>query len=240
MSTDHVIETSHLCVGYNRTDVLPDISFSASRGELVALMGTNGSGKSTLLRTIAGLLEPVRGDVSVLGGAPGSQPERVAYLPQHPKSIASLPLRARDVVGMGRYPRLGLTSRFADHDNAVVDRAMERMSVTAFANKPLHGLSGGQQQRVHLAQMLAREADLLLLDEPTAGLDAQGRAAVNVVIEEERARGCTVVVATHDLGDAEPADTVFLLSHGIVAQGIPSQVLTNENLRRTYGFTERH
>jgi ABC-type Mn2+/Zn2+ transport system ATPase subunit len=117
---------------------------------------------------------------------------------------------------------------------------MERMGVTQFRNKPMHALSGGQQQRVHLAQVLARRADVVLLDEPTAGLDAQGRKAVARMVEEERAAGHCVVMATHDLVDAEPADTVLLLAHRLIAQGPPAEALTDENLRACYGFTDRH
>jgi ABC-type Mn2+/Zn2+ transport system ATPase subunit len=114
------------------------------------------------------------------------------------------------------------------------------MGVEQFRNKPMHALSGGQQQRVHLAQVLARGADVLLLDEPTAGLDAQGRKAVARMVQEERDAGHCVVMATHDLVVAEPADTVLLLAHRLIAQGAPGEVLTDANLRETYGFTDRH
>ncbi len=229
-----------LAVGYHRHAVVDHVTAVAKPGSLIVLMGTNGSGKSTILRTLAGLLEPISGDVTVFGEMPGSQPRRCAYLPQHPASLATLPLRARDVVAMGRYPRLGLLGRTTEIDRACVQDAIQRMSVHPFQDKPLHALSGGQQQRVHLAQVLAREADVLLLDEPTAGLDAQGRNAVARVISEERAKGRAVVLATHDLSDAEPADHVVLLAHQVIAQGPPSQVLSDENLRACYGFTDRH
>jgi ABC-type Mn2+/Zn2+ transport system ATPase subunit len=229
-----------LAVGYDQHVVLDHIALHANAGDLVVLMGTNGSGKSTLLRTLAGLLEPVAGECMVLDDVAGGQAERIAYLPQHPAALGTLPLRASDVVAMGRYARRGLISRFNNHDRDVVEHSMKRMGVLAFRDKPLHALSGGQQQRVHLAQILAREADVLLLDEPTAGLDAQGRDAVARMVDHERARGCTVVMATHDLVDAEPANTVLLLAHRLVAQGSPSEVLTDENLRATYGFTDRH
>ena len=234
------IEMNDLAVGYHRHAVVDHVNGMAGPGSLIVLMGTNGSGKSTILRTLAGLLEPVSGDVSVFHDIPGAQPQRSAYLPQHPASLATLPLRARDVVAMGRYTRLGLFGRMNSDDRRCVQEAMQRMSVHPFQDKPLHALSGGQQQRVHLAQVLAREADVLLLDEPTAGLDAQGRNAVARVIAEERAKGRAVVLATHDLSDAEPADHVVFLAHHVIAQGHPKDVLTDENLRACYGFTDRH
>ncbi|MFM9133580.1 MAG: metal ABC transporter ATP-binding protein [Actinomycetota bacterium] len=236
----HLIEMNDLAVGYDRHVVVDAITASLAPGQLMVLMGTNGSGKSTILRTLAGLIEPVAGECSVLGAWPGTNAARVAYLPQHPASLATLPLRARDVVSMGRYPLLGLFGRSGAADREAVEDAMTRMSVTVFGDKPLHALSGGQQQRVHLAQVLSRRADVLLLDEPTAGLDAQGRKAVARMVEEERAAGRCVVMATHDLVDAEPADTVLLLAHRLIAHGSPGETLTDANLRACYGFTDRH
>lgn len=235
-----LIHAEDLAVGYDRHVVVDDITLDVHPGGLVVLMGTNGSGKSTILRTLAGLLEPVSGDVRVLDEWPGGRAERVAYLPQHPKSLATLPLRASDVVRMGRFARLGLIGRATKEDDEAVETAMARMSVLQFRDKPLHALSGGQQQRVHLAQILARNADVVLLDEPTAGLDAQGRKAIARMVQEERDAGHCVVMATHDLADAEPADTVLLLAHRLIAQGPAGDVLTDENLRATYGFTDRH
>ena len=235
-----LIETEDLAVGFDRHVVVDGITLETGPGGLVVLMGTNGSGKSTILKTLAGLLEPVSGEVRVLGDWPGEHSARVAYLPQHPKSLATLPLRACDVVRMGRYASLGLMGRAGAEDRQAVESAMARMSVTQFRDRPLHALSGGQQQRVHLAQILARNADVVLLDEPTAGLDAQGRKAVARMVQEERDAGHCVVMATHDIADAEPADTVLLLAHRLIAQGAPGDTLTDDNLRACYGFTDRH
>lgn len=235
-----LIDTDDLAVGFDRHVVVDCINLAVEQGGLVVLMGTNGSGKSTIVRTLAGLLEPVSGDCRVLGEWPGRRSADVAYLPQHPKSLSTLPLRASDVVRMGRFAALGLVGRSGRGDREAVESAMERMGVVQFRNKPMHALSGGQQQRVHLAQVLARRAQVVLLDEPTAGLDAQGRKAVARMVQEERDLGHCVVMATHDLVDAEPADTVLLLAHRLIAQGTPDLVLTDENLRATYGFTDRH
>jgi ABC-type Mn2+/Zn2+ transport system ATPase subunit len=164
----------------------------------------------------------------------------VGYLSQHPASSFTLPLRAADVVAMGRFAHLGLLRRTRPVDRSACDDAIERMGVGSFADSPLMELSGGQRQRVHLAQALARQADVLLLDEPTAGLDIEGRKTFARAVAAERARGCAVVMSTHDIDDAETADLVLLLAGRIVAAGTPEQVLTPENLRASFGGTGVH
>ncbi|MGA0784590.1 MAG: metal ABC transporter ATP-binding protein [Ilumatobacteraceae bacterium] len=217
-----------------------DISLQVHAGELVVLIGTNGSGKSTLLKTMAGMLPPLHGEIAVLERRPGSAPRRVAYLPQHPVSSHTLPLRAQDIVAMGRYAHLGLFRRATGTDRSIVREAMQRTGAVEFENQPLRELSGGQQQRTHLAQVLARQAEVLLLDEPTAGLDLSGKRAVADVIASERARGVTVVLATHDLHDAESATAVMLLAQRVVAYGPPAQALSDANVRECFGFTQPH
>ena len=204
------------------------------------LIGTNGSGKSTLLKTLAGLIDPMDGKVTLLGSAPGQLPNQVAYLPQHPVSSHTLPLCVQDVVAMGRLAHLGLFKRSTNADRAIVLESMKRTSIDSQANDPIRDLSGGQQQRTHLAQVLARRAEVLLLDEPTAGLDLNGRKAVADLIATERARGVTVVLATHELADAEYANLVMLLAQRVVSLGTPAEALRDEYLRECFGFTQPH
>ena len=234
------ISSASLAVGYGHRPVVDGVDFTLFPGQMLVLIGTNGSGKSTLLKTLAGLLEPQGGDVSVLGGRPGTQPSRVAYLPQHPVSSHTLPLCVEDVVAMGRYAQRGLFARLTPQDRAAVTEAMQRTGADECAHRPLRDLSGGQQQRAHLAQVLCRRADVLLLDEPTAGLDIAGRKLVADLIREERARGVTVVMATHELGDADTADAAILLAQRVVAQGAPNEALTDASLREVFGFTQPH
>ncbi len=234
------VVASNLAVGYGGYTVVDGISFDLRAGGLMCLIGTNGSGKSTLLKTLAGLNAPVHGDVHLLGAAPGTQPARVGYLAQRPASSFTLPIRAADVVAMGRFAHLGLIKRARPADRKLCRESIERMGVTPFADRPLLELSGGQQQRTHLAQALARRADVLLLDEPTAGLDPAGREVFAAAVAAERVRGCAVVMATHDLADAEGADLVLLLASRLVAAGTPAEVLTDDNLRASFGFTGQH
>jgi ABC-type Mn2+/Zn2+ transport system ATPase subunit len=234
------VSAAQLAVGYGHHTVIDGIALALPPGGLLCLIGTNGSGKSTLLKTLAGLIAPVSGAVAVLGSTPGAQPARVAYLAQRPASSFTLPIRAADVVAMGRFAHLGLLRRQRALDRDLCVESMRRMGVTSFADRPLLELSGGQQQRVHLAQALARHAEVLLLDEPTAGLDPAGREVFAEAIAAERARGCAVVMATHDLADAEHADVVLLLAARLVAVGSPADVLTDDNLRASFGLTGPH
>lgn len=239
MSTPTLSATS-LAVGYGGHRVIDEFNVTLRSAEMLLLIGTNGSGKSTLLKTFGGLQDSLGGRVEILGAKPGHRPVDVAYLCQSPPSSFTLPVRASDIVLMGRYARLGLLGRPSRVDRNAVDRAIELMGVGPFAHKPLRELSGGQQQRVHLAQTFARESQLLLLDEPTAGLDAAGRQTFADALASERARGCAVVMATHDIEDAAEATQVVLLAGGIVAQGHPTDVLTDANLRACSSFTGRH
>jgi ABC-type Mn2+/Zn2+ transport system ATPase subunit len=238
--TTATISADHLCVGYGKHPVVEGVMLDMHPGELLVLIGTNGSGKSTLLKTLAGLIHPVHGDLQVLGQHAGQLPTRVAYLPQHPVSSHTLPLQVRDVVTMGRFAHLGLFKRTSSSDRDIVSSAMQRTGIDAQANKPIRDLSGGQQQRTHLAQVLAREAEILLLDEPTAGLDINGRKLVAELVAAERARGVTVVMATHELADAEQATAVMLLAQRVVSMGPPQEALRDEYLRECFGFTQPH
>ena len=230
-----VVEARRLAIGHGRRAVVSGIDVTIRAGESMALVGVNGSGKSTLLKTIAGLLEPVAGDVQVFGDRPGRTPQRLAYLGQFHSVGGLLPMRVRDVVMMARYRRHGLLGRLTTDDRRAVARAMDRADVADLASEPLRSLSGGQQQRVYLAHSLAREADLLLLDEPTAGLDAGAIERYAELVREELARGATVITATHDVRDAAQCSQAILLAGRVVAAGPPSQVLTAERLLDAFG-----
>jgi ABC-type Mn2+/Zn2+ transport system ATPase subunit len=216
--------------------VVDGIDLDLPPGCTLALVGTNGSGKSTFLRSVAGLLPLCGGTLSVFGGEPGSSPARVGYLGQFRPHGLLLPVRAGDVVRMGRFAGRGLLGRLGPEDQAAVDAALSRMGISNLAHRPLRDLSGGQQQRVAIAQALARRADLLLLDEPAAGLDAPGRELLNEAMAGERRRGASLIVATHDIGDAMRCDLVMLLARRVVALGAPSEVLTRETLLDTFGL----
>ena len=231
------IEASRLAIGYPNEAVVSDISFRLEKGQAMALIGTNGSGKSTLLKTLVGLLAPLGGDVTVFGKPPGNDRFRIAYLAQFHASGFVLPIRAVDVVYMGRFPWRGLWRRMGRQDDEIVHEAMRSMGITELANLPVRSLSGGQQKRTYLAQVLAHRADLLVLDEPTSGLDAGGRELYLQAINDEIARGASVIMATHDIEEeAALCHQVILLARRVVAIGAPDQVITAEALLETFGI----
>jgi len=234
--TNTAVVARRLAVGYGGRAVLSGIDAYLKAGGSTALVGSNGSGKSTLLKTLAGLLPPVSGALEIMGGAVTEMSHKVAYLSQfHPNGFV-LPLCAVDVVRMARYDQRGRWERRSQTDDLIVAESMEMMKISNLGNSPLRDLSGGQQQRVYLAQVLARRAGLLLLDEPTAGLDAPGRAAYMEAMVFERERGAAIVTATHDVAEASTCDRVLLVAGRIVADGPPAIVMTPENLLETFGI----
>jgi len=212
--------------------VLAGASLTIGLGTHTSVIGPNGSGKSTFLRAVAGLL-PVRAgrlDVPAARRRGG-----VAVVFQSPAVDTSLPVTVREVVSMGRYPHRGPIRPLTAADRRIVADACERMEVGDLVRHPLDALSGGQRQRVMVAQALAQEADLLLLDEPATALDLPSQALVDAAIAAEVEAGRTVVSSTHDLADAGRADVVVLLAGRIVAVGPPEVALADGPLREAYG-----
>jgi manganese transport system ATP-binding protein len=219
-------------LAYGSHVVLEAASFTIPTGAVTALIGPNGAGKSTLLHALAGLLPPRSGHLDVPSGR---RRGGVAYVLQATHVNEHLPITVREAVRMGRYATAGPWRRLQAHDRRAVDEALEALAITELANRPLHQLSGGQRQRAFVAQGLAQQADLLLLDEPVTGLDVVSRQHILEAIAAEREAGRTVVVSTHDLGDAAAADHLLLLASRVVASGPPAAVLTDENLAEAYG-----
>lgn len=231
------IEAQALDIGYSGDIVVADIGFTLRPGEALGLIGTNGCGKSTLLKTIVGLLPVLKGRLTVFGMSPGKNHARIAYLGQFHSSGFVLPIRAIDVVHMGRFPLRGLWQRMNRQDEEIVFSSMRTMGIEKLAESPLRSLSGGQQQRTYLAQVLAHQADLLVLDEPATGLDAGGRELYLRAIEEELRRGAAIIMATHDIQEeAALCQQVMLMARRVVAIGAPQDVLTPEALLKTFGI----
>lgn len=207
-------------------------TFELPEGAAIAVIGPNGSGKSTLLDAVAGLIRPTVGTIERLGDA--REAAGVAYVLQSVDTPEHLPLSVREVVTMGRYRRAGLIGRLGASGRSGIDGAMRRTAVDDLAHRQLAELSGGQRQRVLVAQGLAADAAMLLLDEPMTGLDLPSQQRINQVIVDERDAGRTVIFSTHDLAEAARADVVVLTAGRVVAVGPPTEVLTEDNLRDAY------
>lgn len=235
----NAVTATDLVLSYGSHRAIARSSFAIPQGGVTAVIGPNGSGKSTLLGAIAGLIEPTSGSIDVPARAEG--PQRISYVLQTTAVNDALPVTVREVVLMGRFAAAGAFGRVGrSADRAAVDDAMARVGITDLANRHLRELSGGQRQRVFVAQGLAQDHDLLLLDEPLTGVDITSAQAIDDVIHDETSRGCSVVMTTHDLSEARVADHVVLVAGRVVAAGPPWEVLTEEHLLDAYGLALLH
>lgn len=235
------LRITNLTVRYGEVLALDGVDLTVEPGEACGLVGVNGSGKSTLFKAAVGLVRPVAGAVTVLGG-PGDRARRaglVAYVPQADDLDRDFPVSVEDVVLTGRYHLMGPLRRPGPRDRAVVAQALARVGLADLAGRQIGRLSGGQRQRVLLARALAQEARLLLLDEPFTGVDAGSEAAVTAVLRDLVAEGASLVVSTHDLSmlPALCARSV-LLHRRVLAHGPTAEVITPENLARTFGLDQ--
>ena len=242
MTVPPAVLVRDLVFAYQRESVLRGATFTVPAGCFAALIGPNGVGKSTLLRLLLGLLRPGSGVVQVFGGPPGDRSHPIGYVPQRVRLPAGFPLSVDEVVLMGRYGRLGLLHGPKAKDRAHADEALLRVGMREQAGRRFSELSGGQQQRVLIARALAGEPGLLLLDEPTAGLDPAARARFYALVcDLQHSDGLTVLCASHDLEVlSEHADTLVLLDGEVLAEGPPGVVLESAALARAYAFPEPH
>lgn len=236
------IRVEDLWFSYGRRKVLEGVSMDVPHGSFAALIGPNGAGKSTLLRLLLGVLKPQRGRISILGKDPGQQGQPIGYVPQGIRLPKGFPLSVRDVVLMGRYGNLGFFHRPGAEDRRQADEALESVGMLTFRERRFEALSGGQQQRVLIARALVGDPCLLILDEPTAGLDPAARARFyGRVCDLQRARGLTLFCASHDVEDvAQHAQTLILLDHRVRAMGPPQEVLKSRAVPEVYHFPPPH
>ncbi|WP_104181600.1 zinc ABC transporter ATP-binding protein AztA [Arthrobacter sp. B0490] len=200
-------------VDHDGVDALCGVSLTVEPARITVVTGANGSGKSTLLAVLAGLLVPRRGRVVL--------PVRsTALVAQRSEVTDRMPLTVHDVVSMGRWPEAGLVRRLTSGDRRIIDDCIGLVGLDGYARRPLHALSGGQRQRAFLAQGLARRADVILLDEPTTGLDAGTRAVVADLLTAERSRGAMIVCVSHDDVVLRAADRLVRLEAGRVVSGL--------------------
>ena len=225
------IVTHELEVRYGKTVAVTDVSLQIDSGSLLAVIGPNGAGKSAFLKALAGVVDIHSGKVEIAGPSP-------SFVMQSTDVDPSLPITVYDVVSLSRYSNRGILKRFRTEDRKVIQNAINRLNLNDLVNEQFHELSGGQRQRVLVAQGLAQESKVLLLDEPINGLDIVSRDIILEMISEEKNNGRTVVVTTHNLSDARRADQVLLLNSFPISFGTPTEVLTESNLQKAFGENE--
>lgn len=225
-----------LTAGYPDNLVLRNVSWQVQRGTLSAIIGPNGGGKSTLLKAAVGLLQPFEyTTMELLGHSPKKGRKKVAYLPQQEEIDWSFPITVLDVVLQGRLLRHGLWGRYSKEDHLVTREALEFFGMEKHQHTQIGSLSGGQRQRVFLARALVQEADLILLDEPSTGLDANAQHELADLFSSLRDDGKTIVAATHDLNClTECFDHVLALDGQVLVEGKPEEVLTEANMVRLF------
>ncbi len=239
-----MISTTGLSIGYRKgksTNVVQtDLDLNATKGSLVAILGPNGCGKSTLLRTLAGILDPLEGTVQVQGSRLSTLTllERAKYMSLVlTDSIQVVYMTVRDLVAMGRHPYTTLFGQLTDHDIACVDKALEAVRMTAFADRYVQELSDGERQRVMIAKALAQDTPLVLLDEPTSHLDLPNRIETILLLRElTNVWGKTVLLSTHEIDLAlRLADCIWLMDpSGGVTVGAPAELMQTGRIQAVF------
>ena len=231
------LEVENLWTGYQKEPALAGVSFRAERGSMVGVIGPNGSGKSTLIKTILGLVNPWSGEIKVLGSHAREQRRKIGYTPQSEDVDWDFPVSVADVALMGRYSGRGIFRRMTSEDREASMEALEKVSMHNLRHRLIGELSGGQRRRVLLARALAHNPELLLLDEPMAGLDATAQHQLLDLFDQLRTNdGTTVLLSTHDLSCVSSrCDHAACLNRRLVAFGPPSQVLNEQVLGETFG-----
>ncbi|WP_297780589.1 metal ABC transporter ATP-binding protein [uncultured Roseovarius sp.] len=234
--TDSPLSIRGLTVSYGEKPAVFSVDVSFRPGQMTAIVGPNGAGKSTLLKAALGIIRPLSGQITSYGRPLHEGRARIAYVPQRASVDWDFPARVLDVVMMGLTRELGLLGRVRASHRARATACLDRVGMAGFAHRQIGQLSGGQQQRVFLARALAQEADLYLLDEPFAGVDAATEKAIIAVLHGLRAEGKTVIAVHHDLATvAEYFDRVFLINTTAIAEGPVAEVFTPAHLQTAYG-----
>lgn len=231
-----LVEIHDLTVSYDKKPVLWDIDLSIPEGQLIGIVGPNGAGKSTLIKSIMNLVPASSGYIKLFDRPLDEVRKRISYVPQRESVDWDFPASAMDVVLMGRYGRLGLFKRPRKSDIEVAEESLRKVDMYPYKDRQISQLSGGQQQRVFLARALAQQADLYLMDEPFAGVDAATEKTIITILREMASKGRTIIVVHHDLQSVtQYFDWVILLNLRLVASGPTEKVFNTETLQETYG-----
>lgn len=231
-----LVELNHVTFGFGAEPVLEDICLHLHPGQFAALVGPSGAGKTTLIRLLLGSLQPTSGEICIHGRALNGRPTpHVAYVPQLETVDWNFPVTAEQVVQMGCVRRTSVWPWPSPDEQRRVRRVLDELEIGRLARQHIRDLSGGQQQRVFLARALIAEPDLLVLDEPTTGVDMRTSENVLHMLADLNRRGMTILMTTHDLNAAAAhLPWVICLNRRVIAQGAPEDVYTPETLNLTY------
>jgi ABC-type Mn2+/Zn2+ transport system ATPase subunit len=241
MNPPPVIRFSGATLAYSRGIALKDVTLDIYPGEFVGMIGPNGSGKTTLLKAVLGLIKPIQGSVQIFDCSCHKlrchHRARIGYLPQKEQVDPDFPITVMETVMMGRYGAIGLLRRPGRADRALALHALEEVEMADYQDAPLGHLSGGQQQRVLIARALAQQPEVLLLDEPTTGIDAPTQhSIIRLISKLHRDLKLTILLVTHDINMISPfVDRLALINGKLYAIGRPPEVLTQETLSEIYG-----
>ena len=236
MPGDPIVQLRGVSCGYEKQEVLSDVTLGIMQGDFVGLLGPSGSGKTTLLRTVLGAVDVYQGQVLVEGVDIGQRRPRVGYVPQLETIDWNFPVTVQEVVMMGRTMENRLFPWYRRQDRMLANEMMESLGISGLARRHIRELSGGQQQRVFLARALVSGPQILLLDEPTSGVDIKTRDDVMHLLHELNHQGITIIMTTHEINAvAVHLPWVVCLNGRILAEGPPSEVITSETLKLTYG-----
>lgn len=234
--SDAPLAVRGVTVSYGEKPAIFSVDATFPAKAMSAIIGPNGAGKSTLLKAALGVIPRLSGEVYVFGRPIEKTRERIAYVPQRASVDWDFPTTVMDVVQMGLYRKVGLLGRLSGQMTAWVQDCLDRVGMADFAHRQIGQLSGGQQQRVFLARALAQDADLYLLDEPLAGVDAATERAIIDVLKLVKSEGKAVVAVHHDLSTVRDYfDHVFLINVRRMAEGPVATAFTTDNLQATYG-----
>lgn len=229
------VRAQDLTVSLEGHVALADVTFELDSGDRLAIVGPNGAGKSTLLRSLAGLQQPTDGTIEIYGYPP-LRHVCIAFLPQRTAVDWRFPVTVLDVVSMGRAGRIGPLRRAGPSDRRIVRKAIAAVNLEHLMHRTIEALSGGERQRMFVARALAQESDIILMDEPFAGLDLQSRDDLVDVLSKIDPKNVTLLVAMHDLGLAASRFAhMLLLKTQPLGFGAPDDVLTEQALREAYG-----
>ncbi len=231
-----LVEIRGLSCGYEKQRVLSGVDLEILRGDFVGLLGPSGSGKTTLLRAMLGAVDIYEGEVVVDGVRSTERRPRIGYVPQLETIDWNFPVTVREVVMMGRTMENRFFPWFRKEEKELADHMMDQLGILQLASRHIRNLSGGQQQRAFLARALVSSPSLLLLDEPTSGVDVKTRDDVMHLLHDLNHEGVTIVITTHEINAvAVHLPRLVCMAGRVLAQGTPYEVITSEVLRQTYG-----